>query len=75
MASDRTVTVEVLNSASAVVGSQSWRGQNIAPRQRLTQTYVWKAASSAGNYTIKEIVRNSSGKTLQEVRAGTITVK
>lgn len=75
MASNRTVTVEVLNSAGAVVGSQSWTGQNIAPQQRLSQTYTWKAASSTGNYTIKEIVRNSAGKTLQQVPAGTITVK
>jgi hypothetical protein len=70
-----TVTTEVLNSAGAVVGSRSWTGQSLAPQQRLSQTYTWKAASKAGNYTIKEIVRNSSGKTLQQVRAGTITVK
>jgi hypothetical protein len=74
MDSNTTVIAEVLNSAGAVVGSQSWTGQNIAPQQRLSQTYAWTAASPTGNYTIKEVVRDSSGQTLQQVGAGTITV-
>jgi Glycosyl hydrolase family 12 len=74
MASDVTVTVKVLNSAGTVVGSQSWPGQNLAPQEKLSETYTWRAAP-AGNYTVKGIVQDSSGKTLQNERVGTITVK
>lgn len=73
--SDVTVTVKVLNPAGAVVGSQSWPGQNIAPQGKMNETYTWGAASTAGNYTVEGIVQDSSGKTLQQARVGTITVK
>jgi Glycosyl hydrolase family 12 len=75
MASDVTVTAKVLNSAGAVVGSQSWPGQNLAPQEKLSETYTWRAASPAGNYTVEGIVQDSSGKTLHQARVGTITVK
>jgi cellulose 1,4-beta-cellobiosidase len=75
MASNVTVTAKVLNSAGAVVGSRVWPGQNIAPQQKLSETYTWRAASPAGNYTVEGIVQDSSGKTFQQARVGTITVK
>jgi hypothetical protein len=74
MASDVTVTAKVLNSAGTTVGSQSWPGQNLAPQEKLSETYTWRAAP-AGNYTVEGIVQDSSGKTLQQARVGTITVK
>ncbi|HEX6522671.1 MAG TPA: hypothetical protein VF070_22080 [Streptosporangiaceae bacterium] len=73
--SDVTVTIKVLNSAGAVVGSQSWPGQNMAPQEKVSETYTWPAASTAGNYTVEGIVQDSSGKPLQQARVGTITVK
>jgi hypothetical protein len=73
-ASDVTETVRVLNSAGAVVGSQSWPGQNLAPHEKLSETYTWRAASPAGTYTVEGIVQDSSGKTLHQARVGTITV-
>jgi len=73
-ASDVTMVNEVLNSAGTVVGSRSWKGVNVAPHQTLNETYGWTAAR-AGTYTVEGLVRNSSGKTLQQARAGTITVK
>ena len=73
-ASDETVTVKVLNSAGTVVGSQSWTGQYIAPQEKLSETYTWRAAAPAGTYTVEGIVQDSSGKKLQQVRVGTITV-
>jgi hypothetical protein len=75
MASDVTVTAKVLNSAGAVVGSQSWPGQNLTPQEKLSETYTWRAVSPAGNYTVEGIVQDSSGRTLQQARVGTITVK
>ena len=72
-ASDETVTVKVLNSAGTVVGSQSWAGQDIAPQERLSETYTWRAAAPAGTYTVEGIVQDS-GKTLQQARVGTVTV-
>ncbi len=74
VASDVTLVIEVLNSAGTIVGSQSWTGQNVAPQQKMNETYAWAAASSAGRYTIEGLVRNSSGKILQQARIGTITV-
>jgi hypothetical protein len=75
MASDVTVTTTVLNSAGTVVGSRVWTGQNIAPQEKLSETYTWRAAAPAGDYTVEGIVQDSSGKTLQQARVGTITVK
>jgi cellulose 1,4-beta-cellobiosidase len=75
MAANVTVTAKVLNSAGAVVGSQSWPGQNVAPRETLSETYTWRAASPTGTYTVEGIVQDSSGKTLQHALVGTITVK
>jgi len=72
-ASDETVTVKVLNSAGTVVGSQSWAGQDIAPQEKLSETYTWRAAAPAGTYTVEGIVQDS-GKTLQQARVGTVTV-
>jgi hypothetical protein len=73
-ASDVTLVTEVLNSAGTVVGTRSWTGQNVAPQQTLDETYTWTAAP-AGTYTVEGLVRNSSGKTLQQAQVGTITVK
>jgi hypothetical protein len=75
MASNRTLIIQIRNSAGTVVGSQSWPGQNLAPSQTLNKTCTWTAASRTGTYTIEGLVRNSSGKTLQHARAATITVK
>jgi Glycosyl hydrolase family 12 len=73
MASDMTVTIEVLNSAGHVVGSHSWTGQNVAPHQVLSETYAW-AAATAGIYTVNGLVRASAGKILGQAQLGTITV-
>jgi cellulose 1,4-beta-cellobiosidase len=75
MASGVTVTIRVLNSRGTVVGSQSWTGQNVAPQQKLSETYTWRAASRAGSYTVEGIVRGSSSGTPQRARVATITVK
>jgi Glycosyl hydrolase family 12 len=75
MAHNRTLTIEIRNSAGTVVGSQSWPGQNLAPQQTLNKTWTWTAASRTGTYTIEGLVRNSSGKALQHAQAATITVK
>jgi cellulose 1,4-beta-cellobiosidase len=73
-ASDVTLVTDVLNSAGTIVGSWSWTGQNVAPQQTLNETYTWTAAR-AGTYTVEGLVRDSSGKTLQQAPVGTITVK
>ena len=73
MASNVTVVIEVLDSAGAVVGSQSWTGQNVAPHQVLNETYAWKA-STAGTYTIEGVMRAPSGKILKQAQLGTIMV-
>jgi len=75
MAPNRTLIIEIRNSAGTVVGSQSWPGQNLAPRQTLNKTCTWTAASPTGTYTIEGLVQNSSGKTLQHAQVATITVK
>lgn len=72
-ASNVTLVIKVLNSAGTVVGSQSWPGQNIARDQTLNETYGWTAAP-AGTYPVEGLVQDSSGKTLQQARVGTITV-
>jgi hypothetical protein len=69
-----TVVIEVRNPAGTVVGSRSWAGQNVAPQQTLNETCAWTAALPAGHYTIEGLVRASSGETLQQARAGTVTV-
>jgi hypothetical protein len=69
------VTAKVLNSAGAVVGSQSWSGQSLAPQEKLSETFTWRAPSPAGTYTVEGIVEDASGKTLQQARVGAITVK
>ena len=68
-----TLVIKVLNSAGAVVGSQSRPGQNVARDQTLNQTYGW-TAGPAGTYTVEGLVQDSSGKTLQQARAGTVKV-
>jgi hypothetical protein len=75
MAPNRTLIIEIRNSAGTVVGSQSWPGQNLASRQTLNKTCTWAAASPTGTYTIEGLVQNSSGKTLQHAQVATITVK
>ena len=72
-ASNVTLVIKVLNSAGIVVGSQSWPGQNVARDQTLNETYGWTAAP-AGTYPVEGLVLDSSGKTLQQARVGTITV-
>jgi hypothetical protein len=75
MASNLTLVTEILNSAGTVVGSYSQTGQNVAPQETLNLSYAWTAASPPGTYTIKGLVRDSSGKTLEHARLGTVTVK
>jgi Glycosyl hydrolase family 12 len=75
MAANRTLIIEIRNSAGTVVGSRSWPGQNLAPGQTLNKTCTWTAASPTGTYTIEGLVQNSSGRTLQHAQAATITVK
>ena len=75
VASNVTVITRILNSAGAVVGSQSWTGRSVAPQQKLSETYTWRAPLSAGNYAVEAVVQDSSGNTLQQARVGTITLK
>jgi len=75
MASNLTLVTEILHSAGTVVGSQSQPGQNVAPQETLNLSYASTAVSPAGTYTIKGLVRDSSGKTLDQARVGTVTVK
>jgi hypothetical protein len=74
MAANLNLVTEILNSAGQVVGSRSVTGQSVAPDQTLNQTYAWTAPSSAGSYTIEGLVQNSSGKTLERAKAGTVRV-
>ncbi len=74
MASNLTLVTKVRNSAGTVVGSQSWRGQNLSLQETLNESYSWKA-SSAGTYTVEGLVQNSSGKVLRHVKVATLTVK
>jgi hypothetical protein len=74
MASNLTLVTEVLNSAGAVVGSQSQTGQNVAPQQTANLSYAW-TASPAGTYTIEGLVQDSSGETLEHAQVGVVTVK
>jgi hypothetical protein len=73
-ASNLTLVTEILSSAGKVVGSHSQTGQDLAPGQTLNQTYAWRAPSSAGTYTIEGLVQNSSGKTLEQAKVGTVRV-
>jgi Glycosyl hydrolase family 12 len=75
VASNLTLVTRILNSAGAVVGSYSQTGQNLAPQSTLNLSYAWTAASPPGTYSIKGIVRDSSGKTLERATVGTVTVK
>ena len=75
MASDLTLVTKILNSAGAVVGSYSQTGENLAPQSTLNLSYAWTAASPPGTYTIRGLVRDSSGKTLERATVGTVTVK
>jgi len=74
MAANLTLVTEILNSAGAVVGSQSLTGQNVAPQQTLNTSYAWTAAPQAGTYTIEGLVQDSAGKTLERAHVGTVTV-
>jgi hypothetical protein len=74
-ASDETLVTDVRSSAGAIVGSQSWTGQNLAPHQALSETYTWRAALAPGNYTVEGLVKDASGKTVGHAQAGTVTVK
>jgi Glycosyl hydrolase family 12 len=75
MASNLTLVTRILNKAGTVVGSQSQTGQNVAPQQTLNLSYAWTAPSPAGTYTIEGLVQDSSGKTLEHAKVGTVTVK
>jgi Glycosyl hydrolase family 12 len=74
-ASNETLVTDVRNSAGAIVGSQSWTGQNLAPHQALSETYTWRAAPAPGSYTVEGLVKDASGKTIGHAQAGTVTVK
>ncbi len=75
MAANLTLVTEILNSAGAVVGSQSQAGQNVAPQQTLNESYGWTAAAQAGTYTIEGLVQDSAGKTLERAQVGAVTVQ
>ncbi|HTX84223.1 MAG TPA: hypothetical protein VME44_18720 [Streptosporangiaceae bacterium] len=75
MASNLTLVTKILNSAGKVVGSQSQTGQNVAPQSTLNVSYAWSADSTAGTYTVEALVQDSSGKTLEHAKVGTVTVK
>jgi hypothetical protein len=75
MASDLTLVTKILNSAGTVVGSYAQTGENLAPQSTLNLSYAWTAASPPGTYTIRGLVRDSSGKTLERATVGTVTVK
>jgi len=75
MASNLTLVTKVLNSAGTVVGSQAQTGQNVAPQQTLNTSYAWAAAPAPGTYTIEALVQDSSGKTLEHAKVGTVTVQ
>jgi Glycosyl hydrolase family 12 len=74
MASGLTLVTKILNPAGKVVGSQSQTGQNVAPQSTLNVSYAWSAVSTAGTYTIEALVQDSSGKTLEHAKVGTVTV-
>jgi hypothetical protein len=74
MASGLTLVTEIVNAAGSVVGCQSQAGQNVAPQETQNVSYAWTAAS-AGTYTIKALVQDSSGTTLEHAQVGTVTVK
>jgi hypothetical protein len=74
-ASNLTLATKIVDSAGKVVGSQSQTGQNVAPQSTLNVSYAWPAASAAGTYTIEALVQDSSGKTLEHAKVGTVTVK
>jgi Glycosyl hydrolase family 12 len=75
VAANLTLVTQILNSAGAVVGSQSQSSQNVASQETLNTSYAWTAAPEAGTYTIEGLVQDSAGKTLEHVQVGTVTVK
>jgi chitodextrinase len=75
MASNVTLVIMVVDSSGAVVGSQSWTGQNIASQQTLNETYTWNPRNTGG-FTVKAKVTDASGNTLaSNDNVGTITVR
>jgi hypothetical protein len=75
MASNLTLVTEILNSAGTVVGSKSQTGENVAPQETQNLSYAWRATRRAGTYAIEGFVQDSSGKTLEQAKVGTVTVK
>jgi Glycosyl hydrolase family 12 len=74
-ASNLTLVTEILNSAGRVVGSDSQTGRSVPPQTTLNLSYAWTAARHPGTYTIEGLVEDSSGKTLEQAKVGTVTVK
>jgi hypothetical protein len=72
-ASNVPLAIEVLDSAGKVVGCRSWAGANIAPQSTLSETYGW-TAGPAGTYSVRALMRSSSGQPLQQANAGTVIV-
>jgi chitodextrinase len=62
-ASNVTLTITLVNSSGAVVGSQSWSGQNLASQQTLNETYPW-TPTATGSYTVQAKVTDANGQTL-----------
>jgi hypothetical protein len=75
VASNLTLGTDILNSAGKVVGSESETGESLAPQQTLNTSYTWAAAPTAGTYTIDGLVQDSSGKTLEQAKIGTVKVQ
>jgi len=75
MASNVTLVIIVADSSGAVVGSQSWTGQNIASQQTLNETFTWNPRSSGG-FSVRAKVTDSGGNMLaSNDNVGTVTVR
>jgi hypothetical protein len=75
MDSNLTLVTEILDSNGTVLGSQAQTSQNVAPQQTANVSESWMAVSSSGTYTIEGVVQDSSGKTLESAKVGTVTVQ
>jgi len=72
-ATNLTLVTRLVNSGGTIVGSQAQTGQTVQPQQTLNESYAWTAASP-GTYSIEALVQDSSGKTLEQAKVGTLTV-
>src|SRR5262249_42117624 len=69
------LTITLVNSSGAVVGSQTWPGQNLASHQTLNETYSW-TPTATGNYTVQAKATDAGGRTLaSNSNVGTASVQ